>query len=199
MKAPPHSFFDDLQGLVFAALTVAVGVTMYSFCSLLTGSTAGLSFLLHYATGWPFGLIFFLINLPFYWFGLRRMGWIFTLKTFLSVSLISLMVDLMPQVMRFDFIDPLYASIAGGVLMGSGILIFIRHRASLGGVNILAVWLQQARGISAGKVQTLVDVLVLACAFFVLPLERALLSILGAVVLGLVLAVNHRPGRYMGL
>lgn len=189
---------DDVQGFVIAALTCSLGVVMYSFCSLLTGGTAGLAFLLHYLSGLPFGLIFFVINVPFYWFGWRRMGGVFTLKTFVAVTMVSILVDLMPHMLRFDVIQPLYATVAGGVLMGASILMFIRHRASLGGISIMAVWLQQVRGIRAGKVQMVSDLLILGGAFFVLPLDRALLSILGAVVFGMVLAINHRPGRYMG-
>ena len=36
-------------------------------------------------------------------------------------------------------------------LIGFGLLALLRHRASVGGVNILAQWLQQSRGFSAGK------------------------------------------------
>lgn len=183
---------------MIAALTCSLGVLMYSFCSLLTGGTAGLAFLLHYLTDLPFGLLFFIINAPFYWFGWRRMGRVFTLKTFIAVTLVSVMVDLMPHMLRIDFIQPVYAMAAGGVLMGASILMFIRHRASLGGISIMALWLQQVHGIRAGKVQMVADLLILGGALFILPLDRALLSILGAVVFNLVLAINHKPGRYMG-
>ena len=65
-------------------LFVALGVSMYAHAGLLTGGTAGLAFLAHYATGWRFGLLFFVINLPFVWFALRTMGWHFTVKTFVA-------------------------------------------------------------------------------------------------------------------
>lgn len=32
-----------------------------------------------------------------------------------------------------------------------------------------------------------------------LPLERVGLSVLGAVALNLIIALNHKPGRYMGV
>src|SRR3989475_4336324 len=54
---------------------------MFAQAGLLTGSTAGLAFVLHYATGWPFGLVFFAINIPFYWFAWTRVGRTFTVKT----------------------------------------------------------------------------------------------------------------------
>ena len=36
--------------------------------------SAGLAFLLHYATGIGFGKIFFVLNLPFYWLAQQRGG-----------------------------------------------------------------------------------------------------------------------------
>ena len=198
LSPSPHSVFEDVQGLMVASVISSLGLAMFGANGLMTGGTAGMAFLLHYATGIRFGLAFFLINLPFYVFALRKMGWVFTLKTFISVTLLGVLVDLMPHFIVFRSVEPLYSSIAGGVLLGIGILAFIRHRSSLGGVNILAIWLQQAHGMRAGRIQMLLDVLILAGAFFVLPLDRVAYSILGAVVLGTVLALNHKPGRYMG-
>jgi len=76
--AAQHTVFEDAQALVTGTLFVALGVSMYAHAGLLTGGTAGLAFLVHYATGWRFGLVFFMINLPFVWFALRTMGRGFT-------------------------------------------------------------------------------------------------------------------------
>ena len=47
--------------------------------------------------------------------------------------------------------------------------------------------------------QLVVDLLILLAAFGVTDLWRVLLSVLGAVVLNMTLAINHRPGRYMAV
>jgi len=86
----------------------------------------------------------------------------------------------------------------GGALAGVGLLMLFRHDASLGGVSILALWLQDRFGIRAGMVQLAVDVAILVTSFFVAPPATVALSVLGALALNLVLAINHRPGRYMG-
>ncbi|MDP2019364.1 MAG: YitT family protein, partial [Hydrogenophaga sp.] len=59
-----HQLHEDAQALLTGTLFVALGVVMFRHTGLLTGGTAGLAFLLHYATGWNFSLVFFLINLP---------------------------------------------------------------------------------------------------------------------------------------
>lgn len=192
-----HSRLEDAQALVTGTLLIALAVSMYRHAGLLSGGTSGLAFLGHYASGARFGLWFFLLNLPFYWLAWRRMGRAFTFKTFAAVGLLSLEVERLPQWIGFSQLQPLYAAVMGGMLMGTGFLILFRHRASLGGVGILALVLQEERGWRAGHVQMAVDTVIVAAALALVPWPKVLVSIAGAVALNMVLAVNHRPGRYI--
>ena len=89
--------------------------------------------------------------------------------------------------------------VMGGLLMGAGFLMLFRHRASLGGVGVVALVLQQDRGWRAGKVQMAVDCAIVLVALFVVEPTRIGYSLVGAVVLNLTLAVNHKPGRYIAM
>jgi len=82
-KSLRHRPYEDVQALITGTLFSAFGVVMFSNAGLVTGGTAGLVFLIHYSTGWNFGLIFFLINLPFYALAWKRMEKSFMLKTFI--------------------------------------------------------------------------------------------------------------------
>lgn len=192
-----HTALEDMLALLLGTQLVALGVAMFQKAELLTGGTAGLAFLLHYASGWSFGLLFFAINLPFYWLAWRHMGRAFTLKTFAAVALLSIETELLPRVLGFATLHPVFAAIAGGMLVGVGLLALFRHQASIGGVGILAVLLQERRGWRAGKVQMAIDAVIVVAALAVLPVPKVLLSVLGALSLNLVLAINHRPGRYV--
>lgn len=194
-----HSGFEDAQAIITATLFVALGIAMYQEAGLLTGGTAGIAFLIHYATGWRFGIVFFVINLPFAWLAVRAMGWRFTLKSFSAVALLSIFSECVPQVLRFEWLHPLYAGVMGGFLIGVGLLMLFRHHASLGGLNVLVLWLQERRGWSAGKLQLAIDSLIVLAAFAVVDLQRIAISIVSAVALNLVIAINHRPGRYLGV
>ena len=194
-----HTVAEDVQGMVLATLVAALGMSLFAEGGVMIGGMAGLSLLLHYAFGWNFGLVFVLSNLPFYWIAVRRMGWEFTLKTFLAVGACGLLSDLLPRWAGWSHMTGLYSALVGGALCGLGVLFFIRHRASLGGVGVLAVYLQRERGISAGKVQLAFDTVLMFAAFFVLSPAKVLYSAVGAVVLSLVLMFNHRPHRYMGV
>ncbi len=130
---------------------------------------------------------------------MKRLGWPFALRTFLAVSLVSLFSRLTAGWVEFARIDLLYAAIVGGALMGMGLLILFRHRTGLGGINILAIYLQEKYGIRAGYFQLAVDLAILATASFVLPPTNLLLSVVGAVVVNMTLAINHKPGRYAGV
>lgn len=194
-----HPLWEDGLALVLGTAMVAMGISLYSEAGLLTGGTVGLAFLMKYLLGWPFGLVFFLINVPFYALAIWRMGWPFTLRTFCAVGLVSLFAELTPHWIGFSHLNVVYAALFGGFAMGLGLLMLFRHRASLGGVNILALYLQERFGLRAGKVQMSIDVLIVLAAVLVVSLDKVALSILGALALNMVLAINHRVGRYMGV
>jgi uncharacterized membrane-anchored protein YitT (DUF2179 family) len=194
-----HRPHEDVQALATGTLFVALGISMFAQAGLLTGGTAGLALLLHYATGIEFGPLFFVANLPFYVFAWLRMGAAFTFKTFVAVAMLSLFSWLLPRGIAFQHLSPLLAAVLGGLLCGAGMLMLFRHRASLGGLNVMALYLQDKWHWNAGKVQMALDCMIVLGGLVVADLPRVALSIVGAVVLNLTLAVNHRPGRYLAL
>lgn len=194
-----HRLYEDIAAGLTGTALVALGVTFFSKATLLTGGTAGLALLLQYATSFEFGPLFFVVNLPFYALSIMRMGWKLTVRTFLAVLLVSLLSKLTATWIAIDQLNPIYAAVIGGMLTGVGLLILFRHRTSLGGVNILALYAQERYGLRAGYVQLGIDALILLSALFVVDVGQVALSLVGTAVLNLVLATNHRPGRYMGV
>ena len=122
----PHSTLEDALALLCGVLLISIGVAFFTTAGLVTGGTAGLAFLLHYATGIGFGKTFFVLNLPFYWLALRKLGRAFTVKTFIAVLLLSLLTELQSQLLQFALLQPLYAAIAGGLITGTGFLVLFR-------------------------------------------------------------------------
>lgn len=194
-----HTLFEDAQALLVAPLFVAFAILLFRQAGLLTGGTVGIAFLLHYVGDWPIGPLLFAINLPFYYLGVRALGWTFTLKTFIAVSLLAVYTEVLPGLITLGDVNRAFAAVMAGFMAGVGLLMLIRHKASLGGIGILAIHLQNSRGWRAGKLQMAADLSILAAAFFVRDPASIALSILGAVALNLVIAVNHKAGRYMGI
>ena len=192
-----HSLIEDAQGLIYGATMAAFGIVILTHLGLVTGQTAGLAVLISYATGWSFGPVFFAINLPFYVFGYLRMGWQFTLKTFIAVGLLSALSLWLPTQVSFDSLNPCVGAVLFGFLSGSALLALFRHGASLGGIGIVALMLQDRLGWRAGWVQLGFDAVLFATAFLVIEARLVAISFLGALVVNLVIAINHRRDRYV--
>ncbi|MBB3287550.1 MULTISPECIES: YitT family protein [unclassified Rhizobium] len=198
-SATRHSWIEDVQGIISGSLISSLGLFCLSSAGLLTGSTAGIAFLLHYAIGVNFGLAFFVVNLPFFYLSLKQLGPVFTVKTFIAIALTSLLTNLQPLLFDVAHINALWSAVLGGILLGFGLLALYRHRASLGGVGILGIYLQERFGIRAGLVQLAIDLCVLAVAFAVTTPFVVICSVIGAIALNLFVAINHRSDRYIAL
>lgn len=192
-----HTPFEDAQGILVGATLVALAVHVLSSANLMTGQIAGLALLGSYMSDWSFGAIFFVLNLPFYIVAVRQLGWVFTLKTFAAVALMSLISDTLPLILNVEMVHPALGAVLGGILAGVGLISLFRHGATLGGVGVVALWLQDARGIKAGNTQLAFDLVVFALAFWVLPIEVVIWSLLGAVILNMIITINHRRDRYV--
>lgn len=192
-----HSLLDDAQGIAYGAGMAVFAITILTHLGLVTGQTAGLAVLISYATGWGFGPVFFAVNLPFYWIGWRRIGPAFVAKTFLAVGLMSGLAMLFPRWVTFADLDPVVGAVLFGAISGSALLALFRHGASLGGVGIVAIWLQDRTGFRAGWTQLLVDVAIFALALTLRDAVTVAISALGALIVNLTIAVNHRRDRYI--
>jgi uncharacterized membrane-anchored protein YitT (DUF2179 family) len=191
-----HSLRENLLALLLGSGLVSLGVIFFNQVGLLTGGTAGLAIFITKVTELSFGQVFFALNIPFYLLSAYRMGKAFTINTFIAVSIVSFAVDHLHHVIQISHIEPLYAALIGGGLIGIGMLVIFRHKMSLGGFNILALYLQERFGIRAGKVQMGLDCSIVVLSLFIVDFQLIALSILGAVTTNLILAMNHKPGRY---
>lgn len=193
-----HSLFEDVMGIATGTFLASLGLHLLHASDAVTGGTAGLSLLLGYATGWPFWILFALINVPFALLAIWRRGWNFTIRTVISIALVSGFAVLHDALFPITSIEPIYGTLAGNLLAGVGILILFRHGSSIGGINIIGLELQDRTGIRAGWTMMAFDVVIILSALLVVPWPNVLMSAGGAVLLNLVLAMNHRPGRYLG-
>ncbi|KRA59840.1 hypothetical protein ASD79_09885 [Caulobacter sp. Root655] len=202
MTTPPpaarHTPIEDVHALLIGTSFIAVGLTLLKAAGLVTGGVAGVALIVSYLTHWPVGVVFFLLNIPFYVLAQRTLGWVFTGKTLATNLLLMALAWGMPHWLKVTGVDPVFAAVFGGTIIGMGILALARHKSSVGGVGVLALYLQERRGISAGKVQMAADCLVVIAAFAVIDWDKLLLSILSAVALSVVIIANHKPGRYEG-
>ncbi|MBA4610000.1 YitT family protein [Aeromicrobium sp. Marseille-Q0843] len=192
----PHTPAEDVLGVLTGTWLASLGLHLLYEAHAVTGGTAGLSLLITYAVALPLPAVLLLANLPFFALALWKKGWRFTVRSVIAVALLSLFTAVHAEMIPSPDLAPVYGIATGNLLAGVGILILFRHGSSLGGFSVLALIAQEQAGLRAGYVQMALDLLVVLAALLVVPWDNVLLSALGAVILNVVLAFNHRPERY---
>lgn len=167
--------------IFLGCLVTSIGVILLKHANIVTGGTAGLSLSVAYLFNLPFAVIFFLVNIPFYIFSVFRMGWKFTLNTVVSVSILTLLTGIDQWLPHFSL--PIWiGAMLGGLIIGIGVTILFMNGASLGGANILALYLQKRFQFNPGKINFLFDAIVVLSSIYVVGLLRGLCSILSIAV-----------------
>ena len=193
----PHTIAEDAYGLVSGVLFAAVGIAMLKAAGLVTGGIAGIALLVSYVIPAPVGLLFMLINLPFFLFAYVFMGRRFTVKSLIGSALIMGLLQLVPFVFVLQFVHPAFAALIGGTLCGMGVLAFARHGAGMGGTGIVTLWLYKKFGINAGRSQMAIDSVILLVSLLVVAPKLVGWSALSGVALSGMMMTWHRPGRYL--
>ncbi|MGO3346022.1 MAG: YitT family protein [Marinomonas sp.] len=186
-----HRWLSIIEG----CLLVALGIHILNSAGLLISGTAGIGMILRQFTDFSFGQLFFLLNIPFYILAWRTLGRDFTISTFVSISLLSAFSELMRHYVSIDM-NPILSGTLGGLLVGFGLIILFRHNASLGGLNILSVYLERRYGIHASKTTFAADILVFTVAIFTLNAESIGYSLVAFVFLSSVVGRYHRPPKW---
>lgn len=195
-----HTFLEDVYALLTGCGLAVLGLVLLKSAGLVTGGVAGLALLLAYIVPIPAGVLFALLNIPFFVFARRTMGRAAMFRSVAGNVLISAFAIAAPFAFRIDQVDGLFAALAGGTLVGIGLLLLARHQVGVGGLGILALALQKSHGFNPGRTQLIGDCVILGAAMLAInmgPTQFAL-SVLSAIAVAGVLIVFHRPGRYTG-
>ncbi|WP_246395934.1 YitT family protein [Gluconacetobacter tumulisoli] len=194
----PHSRAEDIYALMVGCTLIVLGLLLLKTAGLVTAGTAGIALLLSYTVHLPVGLLFTLVNLPFFLFAARAMSRTFAFKSFLVNILISLSSFVTARAIHIAWVHPAFAAVAGGTAIGMGILALARHGAGVGGTGVLALWLYRQRGWNAGLVSLAFDVVILTVSGLLLGAGGLIWSSCSVLAIHGILFTWHRPGRYTG-
>ncbi|MEN2748404.1 YitT family protein [Sphingomonas sp. T9W2] len=197
-SAVPHSRSEDVYAIIVGCVMIALGLALLRAAGLVTGGIAGVALLVSYLVPLPTGVLFTLINIPFFLFAKRAMGTRFMLRTIAVNAGIALFSTMARYGFRIVEVHPAFAAIAGGTVIGMGILALARHDAGVGGTGVVTLWLQRTRGWNAGRTQIAIDLGILAASFAVVAPVQVAWSALSAAAISGILIAWHRPGRYTG-
>jgi uncharacterized membrane-anchored protein YitT (DUF2179 family) len=168
--------------IVFAGLLLtAAGTKLLTISSLTFGGTAGIATLLSFTFELSWGMLFFLVNLPFFYLSVKRLGWMFSLSTLLCIILISFVSDAF-DALSLPALPPLAAATAAGLLIGTGVSMVLNQGSSLGGIHILAVYFEQFLSINRGLTLFVTDMVIVLSAAFIVGLTNALYSLIAIAI-----------------
>lgn len=198
LTAPRHTALEDVVALATGAFLVSFGVYLLETAGAVTGGAPGLALLVGHLLPLPFGAVYALVSIPFLLLAAARFGAGFTARSVVAVAAVAGFSLVHPDALSVASLSPVYGTLVGNLGVGVGLLVLFRHRTSLGGFGVLALLAQERLGWRAGWVQLGFDAAVVLAAAGVAPPGTVLLSAGGAVLLNVVIALNHRPGRYLG-
>lgn len=143
---------------------------------MIDGGIVGISIMLSYLTKANLGLLIFLINIPFIFLALQKLGKLFVFNTIFAISMFSIGINIFHHVLVTD--DLLLATVFGGVVLGIGVGLILRNNAALDGTEMIAIRLARKSGFSIGEIIMFFNIFIYICAGFVFGWDRAMYSIL---------------------
>lgn len=138
-----NNAFKPLWSYLLLTLSSAVYALGFCWCyapnGIAFGGVTGLAQVIHAALPWaPIGGLVILMNLPLFLMGWKWIGRGLLVSSLYTMAISSLMIDGLNLLHRFAPMDPLLASLFGGLLVGLGLGLILRQGATTGGVDLAA-------------------------------------------------------------
>ncbi|HHT15661.1 MAG TPA: YitT family protein [Clostridiales bacterium] len=173
----------DYAKIVVGCLLAALSYPLFLVPNAIApGGVTGLGTILHHLFGVPVGITSLALNVPLFVMGYRAMGKRFVFRTFVATIIFSLAIDLFSPLEPVT-LNPLMASIFGGVLAGIGLGIILRGSATTGGSDMLARMLHNRfADISVSMFLFMFDGIVVLISAFTISMEAALYAMVAVYI-----------------
>lgn len=180
-KEPFFEYVKDIGVDIIGSLVFAVGVNVFTTPNdIAPGGVTGIATMLHSMTNVQMGTLTFLLNIPLVILGLAIIGKRFTLSTFRTLIILSLITNITEPILPVYTGNALMASVFGGVAIGIGMGFIFLRGSTTGGTDILGrVILKYHQHIPIGKILLAIDfVIVTAAGIYYNTLEAALYALI---------------------
>lgn len=138
------------------------------------------------------GIIYFLINVPFFLMAYRVMGRKFCITTLISIAMASGFLAIIPVPATPIVDDRILASVVGGLGSGFGAGLVLRAGSSQGGQDLIGVCLAKTHpDFKVGAIGIIISVCIYTICLFMYDIPTVLYSIIFAVVTGVVIDRVH--------
>ncbi|MBF0607643.1 MAG: YitT family protein [Candidatus Magnetobacterium sp. LHC-1] len=168
--------------LFIGALLASIGLELFLIPNnIIDGGITGISIMLGYVTKLPIGGFIFVLNLPFLFVGYKHIGKTFAISMFFSVVCLSIMVVFLHPIEEVTK-DLLLVTVFGGIFLGAGVGLVIRHGGCLDGTEVVAIIVDKKTGFSVGEIVLFFNIFILSLAGFVFGWDRAMYSLLAYLI-----------------
>lgn len=156
----------DILWYFLGSFIYSVAVSVFiSPNEISPGGLTGISTALNYLFNLPTGITLMILNIPILILGFWKFGGGFIIKTAIATGLVSLNLTITDYLIQSFNIDKILASVFGGILMGLGLSIVIRHGATTGGIDIIAKLINMKfRHLTVGRLILIIDAFIICFA-----------------------------------
>lgn len=168
------SFFLLTLGAVIAAFALEEFLVPFT---ILDGGIVGVSMIVNQLTALPLGILTIVLNLPFMFVGMKKLGRVFLVKALYSMLVFSLMLSVFEELPALTDRDILVVAF-GGVILGIGVGLILKSGGCLDGTEIVALLISRKFDFSVGQIVLGFNVVIYAIAGVLFGPDRALYSLL---------------------
>lgn len=172
------NFIQKVFFITLGSFLMALGLESFLIPNkIIDGGIVGISIMLSQILGIKLGIFLVILNLPFFYIGLKKIGKTFAFSTLYGISALSI----------FTFVlhgsepatsETLLAAVFGGMILGIGVGIVIRSGGSLDGTEILAILMESKIPFSVGQIVMFFNFFILGSAGFVFGWDNAMFSLI---------------------
>lgn len=174
----PKGLVIDIFFILLGSLVTALSLNMFLVPNkVAAGGVSGIATILHYVAALPVGWTILAMNIPLFAASVKFLGGGFGARTVIGTLALSAFTEAttwVPVVTR----DPLLASVYGGIVMGIGLGLVLRSRATTGGSDLAARLVNHFfPGITIGTAIMGIDFFIIAAAGLVFDMEKAMYAL----------------------
>lgn len=150
--------------ITVAALVYALGFNWCYAPNLIGfGGITGVAQIINAALPWaPIGTAVIILNIPLFILGWRFLGGHLLVSSLYAMFVSSIAIDAMTAVYTFEPMDPMLATIYGGVLMGLSLGVVFQQGATTGGTDLIARLMKLPfPWLPMGKLLLIIDLVVI--------------------------------------
>lgn len=146
---------------------------------LLSGGVGGIAIMVQYLINVPSGVVVFLINIPIFLIGAKKVDKDFAVYGFISMLMFSALLTLTKGLSKYILVEDIVLSaVFGGVINGAGMGLLFRNRSSQGGLDIVAAVLKKKLNIQVGSALMGLNSVIIVLASILFGLDKGLYTLL---------------------